>query len=251
MPIRDIAIILMVVLCAGAGFLRPWIGVCGFAWVSYMNPHRFTWSAAYTFPVALMIAGATLGGMVLGRGRIRFPKEKEALILIALWVTFTISPIWALYPDSAWTEWVKISKILLMTFVTMALIYERKTLNIFANVIVISIGLLALKSAVFGLATGGEYRVWGPPESFLEDNNDFAHAITMAIPLIVWSASQAKPGICKNFFRLLVPSAVLSVLLTYSRGGLLSLLAVLGHRRVYQEGIRSEHAWATTCKWPV
>ena len=77
MPIRDIAVLLAVFACAVGGLYRPWRGICGFAWVSYMNPHRFTWTFAYAYPVALIIAIPTLVGILLGRDRIRLPEGRE------------------------------------------------------------------------------------------------------------------------------------------------------------------------------
>ena len=56
-------------------FLRPWIGVLVFAWLSYMNPHRFTWGAAYDFPFAKIIAVATIAGVFLTR--IKCPCQKQ------------------------------------------------------------------------------------------------------------------------------------------------------------------------------
>jgi hypothetical protein len=52
MAIRDLLVITLVFGCDAVGFFRPWLGVGGYAWVSYMNPHRFAWSFAYDFPGA-------------------------------------------------------------------------------------------------------------------------------------------------------------------------------------------------------
>jgi hypothetical protein len=38
----------------------------------------------------------------------------------------------------------------------------------------LSLALLGAKGGVFTLMTAGSYRVWGPPGSFIEDNNEFA-----------------------------------------------------------------------------
>ena len=70
--------------------------------------------------------------------------------------------------------------------------------------------------------------VFGPPDSFLSDNNDFAHAVCMIIPLVMWLKNQQTKTSLKNLYRMLIVSSITSVLITYSRGGFLTLGAVLG-----------------------
>ncbi|MEW6327536.1 MAG: putative O-glycosylation ligase, exosortase A system-associated [Thermodesulfobacteriota bacterium] len=228
MPIRDIIVLAAVFGFAVGGLLRPWWGICGFAWVSYMNPHRFTWTFAYAYPVALIIAIPTLAGMVLGRDRIRWPEGREVWLLAGLWCMFAFTTFFAINQSDALEELIRVSKILLMTYATMLVINDRQRLNVFLLVIVWSIGLLCLKGALFSLATGGAYLVFGPPDSFLADNNDFAHAVCMAIPIIIWFTSQQTKTFLKNAYRIIIVSSIISVLITYSRGGLLTLCAVLG-----------------------
>jgi len=228
MPIRDIIVLTAVFACAVGGLYRPWWGICGFAWVSYMNPHRFAWAFAYAYPVAQLIAIPTLLGMVLGRDRIRWPEGREAWLLASLWCMFAVTTFFAIYQSSALEELIRVSKILLMTYATMLVINDRERLNVFLMVIVWSIGLLCLKGALFTLATGGAYIVFGPADSFLADNNDFAHAVCMTIPIIIWFMNQQTKTILKNAYRIITGCAIVSVLITYSRGGLLTLCAVLG-----------------------
>lgn len=228
MPIRDIIVLAAVFAFAVGGLYRPWWGICGFAWVSYMNPHRFTWAFAYAFPVALIIAIPTLLGIFLGRDRIRWPEGREVWLLTGLWCMFAFTTFFAFYQSSALEELIRVSKILLMTYATILVINDRERLNVFLMVIVWSIGLLCLKGALFTLVTGGVYKVFGPPGSFLADNNDFAHAVCIIIPIIIWFMNQQTKTILKNAYRIMTGCAIVSVLITYSRGGLLTLCAVLG-----------------------
>ena len=90
-----------------------------------------------------------------------------------------------------------------------------------------SLGLLAVKGTLFGIRTGGESRVWGPPDSFLSDNNAFGLALNMCLPLLFFLASQEKRRWLRIGLYITFVCAVLAVLLTYSRGGLLGLAVVL------------------------
>ena len=228
MALRDLLIISLVFGCAFAGFYRPWLGLCGYAWISYMNPHRFTWAFAYTFPVALVVVGATLAGMVLGRDTIRWNLQREGRLLLLLWLWFFVTTFTALNAGLAQAELIRVSKILLMTFVTMFLLTDRYRINVFLLVIIWSIGLLAIKGGLFVVLTGGQYRVYGPAGSFLEDNNDFAHALCMVLPFIIWKARMQIERKWKVFYQFTVIATIASVIITYSRGGFLTLVGVLG-----------------------
>ena len=46
-------------------------------------------------------------------------------------------------------------------------------------VIVLSLAYYGTKGGVFVLATGGEFRVWGPAGSYIQDNNALAAALVM------------------------------------------------------------------------
>jgi len=93
--------------------------------------------------------------------------------------------------DAAY-EMSHISKILLMTFVMIVLITTRERLRGVVLVTAGSFGLLAIKSTLFGLRTQGESRVWGPPDSFLSDNNAFGLALNMSLPLLFFLAREEK-----------------------------------------------------------
>ena len=107
-----------------------------------------------------------------------------------------------------------------MTFVTILLVTSKKKLRILVLVILASFGLKALFAAVFYLKTGGEFQIWGPEGSFIYDNNDFALAMNMAIPMFFYMARAESSFWMKIGLRTLMVCAVVCVIGTYSRGGL-------------------------------
>ena len=42
-----------------------------------------------------------------------------------------------------------------------------------------------IKGGIFTILTGGDFRVWGPPGSFIEGNNEIALAILIVISLLL------------------------------------------------------------------
>src|SRR5580704_3184812 len=231
---RDFLVVAIILGSAPFCFVSPYVGVLMWYWVTYFNPHRFTWSYAYDFPVALVIAVPTLLGAIFAKKSYRSLLVTESVLLVILWVWYVTTflyayatPYFAGYLDNAKYELSHITKILLMTFVTILIVNTRERLRGVLLVTALSLGLLALKGSIFGIRTSGEFRVWGPPDSFLSDNNAFGLALNMSLPLLYFLTRDVQNRWLRRLLYLCFASAILSVILTYSRGGLLSLLVVM------------------------
>ncbi|RMH37803.1 MAG: putative O-glycosylation ligase, exosortase A system-associated [Nitrospirae bacterium] len=228
MSLRDAFVILVVIGSLPLCFLKPWFGVLMWSWLGYMNPHRLTWGMAYSMPFAQMVGIATLAGLVLGRERLRVIVSREVVLLVALWGWFLITTIFSTYPDDAWPFLWKVSKIFLMTFVTIIAIQDKQKLKWLLYVIALSIGFYGLKGGIWAILTGAKERVLGPPGSFIAGNTEIGLALVMVLPLLIFlRRDESRPWLR----HLLLGTGVLSVvaiLSTYSRGALLALIAVLG-----------------------
>ncbi len=221
---------LLILAVFGAGLLYtlrdPFIGLVVYTWISVMNPHRYSWGFAYDFPLAIVAAAVTLLSMVLHTDQLRFPRTRESILFLVLWGWTTLTTQFSMYPGQAWPKWGIVTKIFLMIFVSMLLITRRRQLYAFLVTLIVCVGFLGVKGAVFGVATGGRYKVWGPPNSFLEDNNASALAMVMIIPFCFFLREIA-PKKWQSLALLGVGlSLITSAILTYSRGGLLGLLTV-------------------------
>jgi putative inorganic carbon (HCO3(-)) transporter len=231
---RDFIVIAIILGSVPICFLNPYFGVLMWNWVAIFNPHRFTWGFAYHFPVATVVALPTLAGMIFTRKINHRIFTRESILLLLLWVWFAVTifhattvPMFSEHITAGTAELVRVSKVLLMTFVTILLVTSKNRLRWLFLVIGLSIGLLAVKGALFGLRTGGESRVWGPPDSFIADNNDLALATNMALPLLFFLAAEEKRRWLRIGLRLIFVAGLICVILSYSRGGLLGLAIVL------------------------
>lgn len=231
---RSIILLVVMVLAVPICFVSPYFGVMMWYWVSYFNPHRFTYGFTYGLPVAFIVAVPTLLGLVFAKKSLRSLLTVESLLLLALWIWYTVTylhaesvPLFAGHMKDAQYEIVHISKILLMTFVMIVIINTKERLR---NVLLVSagsLGILAFRGIVFGLRTSGESRVWGPPDSFLADNNGFGLALNVCLPILFFLARSETRRWLRYTLWLLFACGLGSVLLTYSRGGLLGLGVVL------------------------
>ncbi len=225
---RDYLVLAIILLGAPLALFRPYLGILWWCWISYMNPHRLTWGIAYNFPAAMVIGGATLAGLLFTKDRTKVPFERETILLIILYILFVVTTNFALAPISAWSRFTEISKILLMTVATMALVTSRHRFRTFLLVIALSVGFFGAKGGLFSLRGGGVDRIYGPPGSFLEDNNDLALAIVMVLPLLFYLTRDEPRAWFRWVLRGTGLLSILTVIFTYSRGGFVGLAAIAG-----------------------
>src|SRR5712664_750908 len=231
---RDLILFIIIAISIPISFFRPYIGILMWTWITFMNPHRYTWGFMYNFPVAAVIAVPTLVGCLFTSNINKKFLKRETILLAGLWIWFCITflhamqvPLFEGHLDDAKLEWIRVSKVLLITFAMILLVTSHNRFKSLVWVTAMSFGLLAIKGAVFGFRTGGESRVWGPPDSFISDNNSFALAVNMSLPMLFFLARDEKRRAYRWLLYLAFGCGVLSVVLTYSRGGLLGLAAVL------------------------
>lgn len=205
---------------------QPWIGVLMFSWISYMNPHKYAWGAIRTFPVAMVVAIVTLVGMLASKDRSRLPRDPATVFMAALWVIFVVTTPFAINQQLAWGQLNKVSKIFLMTFVTMKLINTPSKLRYLLLVIALSIGLIGLKGGIWAIASGGVNRVYGPDGSFLADNNDLALALNMTLPLLLYLAKDEPRQWLRWALKSCFVGSIVAIIFTYSRGGFLAMALV-------------------------
>jgi len=231
---RDLLLLVLVGGSLPVCFFHPYFGVLMWLWIAYFNPHRFTFSYMYDFPIAAAVAVPTIAGLFLNRKFNRPLFVRENLMLLVLWGWFLLvyvnasrEPLFAGHMADAKYELIRISKILLMTFVIMLVTTSEKRLKWLFLVTAASFGILALKGALFGGATGGQYRVLGPPDSFISENNAFGLALNMSLPIFYFLGRVEKRPLVRRALNVGFLCSVVCVILTYSRGGLLGLAAVL------------------------
>jgi len=228
MPIRDVLVTLIVVGSLPVCFARPWIGVLMWSWIGYMNPHKLTWGFAYGMPFAYMVAIATLAGIPFAKDRKPIPWTRETYALAALWLVYTLSTFAAMYPDAAWPQWEKVSKILLFTFITLMFFQDRERLRWLFLVIALSIGFYGLKGGVWSILKGGVHAVYGPAGSFLGSNNSVGLALNMTLPFLFYLQKDETRRWLRLLLRVTFWFSIVAILFTYSRGAFLALPVVLG-----------------------
>jgi probable O-glycosylation ligase (exosortase A-associated) len=223
---RDLLIISIVLFASVVALRQPWVGVLNWVWLSLMNPHRFSWGLAYDAPLAAIAAASTLVGLMATKDR-NTPLNSAAAIFLAIFTGWmTLSWLMGISPAEDYEQWKKVMKINLMVFVALMLIRSRTQIVSLAWITALSLGVLGIKGGVFTVINGGNYRVWGPPGTFIEDNNEFALALIMTVPLLQFIRLQSTSKALRVALLASMLLCTAAALGSYSRGGLLALLAM-------------------------
>ena len=223
---RDVIITLMVFGTLPYILRYPWYGVLAWSWLSYMNPHRLAWGFAYTMPFAQIVAIVLLFSLLISKEKKSLPANSMVVVWVLFLVWLSICTVFAVYPELAYLQWIKVVKIQLITFVTMMLMRDFQRVNQLIWVIVFSIGFYSVKGGIFTFMTGGGYHVFGPDGSDIQENNALAVAILMIVPLMVYlNRFPPRPWV-KKIMPLCIFFSLASVIGSQSRGAVLAILAV-------------------------
>lgn len=224
---RDILVTIIVGGAIPFVLMRPHIGIYLWSWLSYMNPHRFSWGFAYNMPFAAMTAGALIVGLLFTKDKNKFPITPITIVWITFLLWMTLSTFTAINVDASVVEWERVVKIQLITLFTLVLITSKEKLNWLIWVIALSIGFFGIKGGVFVAATAGSFRVWGPPDSFIGGNNEIALALLMVLPFMWYLRSQSSNKWVRHALIISILLCVLSIISSYSRGAFLASAAVM------------------------
>jgi probable O-glycosylation ligase (exosortase A-associated) len=202
--------------------------------MSLLNPHAFAWTVTDEFPWAEAVAIPTLAGLLLfGRGWNHL-LNREVGLLVTLWIWFTFTsvynshqPQFLHFAADTWYLWRMVSKILLMTLVTIVIVNTAERFRTLMLVIAGCFAILVLKAVPFMITTAGVFRLYGPPGSMLADNNDFGLALNMTLPMFFFLARIDPSRRVRRIMTITFLATIPAILFTYSRGALVGMAIVL------------------------
>jgi putative inorganic carbon (hco3(-)) transporter len=235
---RDVIVTAIIFGLLPLALFEPFVGVALWTWISVMNPHRLTWGFAYNVPFAQVTAIVTLVSLLVASKKVRFPVNAATLTLIALLAWMSLSFLFAIHFKESFEMWSRVSKTLLMTLVALAVVRSEKQIRIFLWIFVMSVAFYGIKGGVFAAVTGGEFRVYGPPDSHIEDNNAISVALVMMIPLMAFLAEDLKNRFLKGAMMVSILLSIASIISSYSRGAfvaggaMLLFIAIKSRRRL-------------------
>jgi putative inorganic carbon (HCO3(-)) transporter len=232
---RGSALLIFVLGSLPVCFVRPFYGILLWTVIAFLNPQSFVWGSGSYFPWALAVAIPTLIGVpIFVRGWAHRLVSREFFLVFALWIWFTITSVVSTntsfflhHAGDTWFRWGFVSKILLMTVVTMAVTQSFRQLRILMLVIAGCFGFFVLKALPFIIMTGGEFRLYGPENSMVADNNDLGLCLNMTLPFFFFLAQTEPRRWVRRLFGFLFIITIPAIFFTYSRGAFAGLAVVL------------------------
>ena len=223
---RDIVVLIFITGCIIAALKKPWLGVLSLAIFSYLNPHAYAWGAVRSLPLYYILFLVVAFRTFTAKDIQPLPKDWRIPVFVLLWLYFALTSSQAYLTDVAWQRYWFITKIYLPFIFTLVLINTREKLYYLIVTIAGSIGIVAVKGGIFAILSGFAHRVYGPPNTQFEENNAFAVAMLINIPLIlIWQKETLNPWLKKGLL-LTIPIIYAASLSSWSRGALLTMVAL-------------------------
>jgi probable O-glycosylation ligase (exosortase A-associated) len=225
--LRDLLVFALVMFLLPSSIRRPFIGLLLFSWLAYMRPQDLCWGFARSMRMSFFVGVAMfLGWWANEQGKRRFARwDVRTSLMAALAFLVTLSYAFAEHHNEYTNQYfVEFLKIVLVALFTTAQVDSRERLRLLLWTIALSLGFFGVKNGVLGILAGGRPILRGPG-GMLEDNNDFALALVMNVPLL-WYLGRLDGR--RWVARATMAAALLSIVtivLTHSRGAFLALTA--------------------------
>lgn len=223
---RDLLVAGFVILSLPACFRRPFIGLLLFTLLAYMRVQDLTWGWARYERWSFYVAIVTLAGFVFAKQEDKrlFLPDMRSWIMVGLMAVVGVS---LLASDNLragdfenYTEYCKIIGVALFTT---AVVRTRDHLRLLIWVIALSFGFFGAKNGANFIAHAGNMFINQGPGGMMADNNDFALALAMAVPLLMHLGLSDRRDIVRRVTLALVPLTIFTIIATHSRGGFLAL----------------------------
>ncbi|MEY2746667.1 MAG: hypothetical protein RL112_1709 [Planctomycetota bacterium] len=225
---RDLLVAAFILLSLPVCFRRPFIGLLVFTLLAYMRVQDLTWGFARFERWSFYVAVVTFAGFVLHKGDRKFMSgDLRNWIMIALAAVVGISLLASGGLDArdlaSYSEYAKIIGVALFTT---GVVVNREYLRILVYVIALSFAFYGVKNGLAFLLSGGSLVVITGPGGMLADNNDFALALVMGIPMVLHLGLAEERKLLRRSLLLCVPLMVMAIVATHSRGAFVSLAAM-------------------------
>lgn len=207
--------------------VSPYSGLLAWAWFSFMHPHKETFGFTSTFSFDWYLALLTVVAWGFSRDRKFVPigTTPAFLYLFAFWICVTT--FFALDRDYSWVLWDRTMKSLLLVLFVILMTTNIVRFHAFIWICVMAIGYFAVKGAGFVALSGGGL-VFGPIDSMINDNNNLSVALACLLPLVLYLYRTSTNRLVRWACAVVGVSIIVTVVGTYSRGGLLALAAIGG-----------------------
>lgn len=187
--------------------------------------------------LGLLLLGVFVFNILLRRMRFRFMDDSHDLVTLLFSVAVLFSAITSAYPNAVANELDRIFRLVGLYFAVKNLVRSERTIKL----IVVGLFLTILFASVHSIL---QYHLFAAPRAngFDDNPNNFALASVVAFSIGVYLLRSSRSLFLKVFYAAGLVALVIGIVLSASRGGMLSLgivtaLMVLRHPKRIQIGV--------------
>jgi putative inorganic carbon (HCO3(-)) transporter len=223
---RDVIVTLILLAVMPTCFKKPFVGLLIFSLLAYMRVQDLTWGFARTIRWSFYIAIITFSGFFVSHRERRFMvNDLRTVIMIILVAMVGLSILKNRGPDPGdLPGFLEFTKIVVIALFTTGMVGTRERLRMLLWVIALSFAFFGFKSGIVGVLTLGSTQILQGPGGMLQDNNDFALALAMGIPMMVMLGRSERRDVLRKALLTCVPLTMITIALTHSRGGFLAMV---------------------------
>ena len=222
---RDLFVFGLVMLSLPMAFRRPFVGLLLFSWLAYMRPQDLCWSFARPMRFSFIVGMVMIVGWFVNESHARrFWRPDLRTILMVVLVVLTSVGLATAKMQNEWVMryYLEFVKIMIVALFTTGQVDTKARLRTLLWTIAICLGFFGFKGGVWCFLNGGLTILRGPG-GMLEDNNDFALALVMNIPLLFYLGRSEKTRWIRTLTNITIFLTIVTVLCTHSRGSFVAL----------------------------
>ena len=229
MTLRDLFVSLFVVAALPVCYRRPLVGLLMFSLLAYMRLQDLAWGFARYQRWSYYVALVTFAGFLSNRRKDPIIWNLRTIIMMCLAAFLGVGLLFAHGEHEVeLPPYLEFCKIIAVALFTTSVVQSRDHLRCIVWVIAMSLGFYGVKNGIAGVISLGSMKILQGPGGMLKDNNDFALAMVMAVPLLFHLYTSERREILRKGALLMVPPTIITVMLTHSRGAALSMVFALG-----------------------
>ncbi len=221
--LRTLAVVLILVPGLVAAFANRFAALLLYLWWALFRPQDWMWLDITSLRVSLLlgllvVVPSFLTGVL---PNLSHPLSVGGVVFL---VAAGLAQLDAVDPATSlsWLEF--LVRLILICLLAISLVSNQKRFKLTLAVIAGSFGFHAAKTGLMALVGGVSRLSYGLGGAYA-DNNGYAVAIGMIIPLLVAVAQNSHLRWVKAAFYVAVPLSLLTVISTFSRGGFLTVVA--------------------------
>jgi len=224
---RDITFLVFFLFCLGLTFRYPYAGILTWAWLSFMSPHQNAYSFALSIPFNMIVSVFTIAMLVAKGGLEKLPRNIVTTVMLFMTVWTGITTAFGYDVDWSYRYFDLTLKTFMFVFLVMATSTTKVRIHALTWVMVASLAYYGVKGGIFCIIHGGNYKVWGPTNTIISDNNQLALAMVMILPMANYLRLQSSNRMIRLCLSCAMALQVLAILSSYSRGSTIALAMML------------------------